>query len=382
MDRIAAGGVFLLALAIRLAHFMEIRAHDPFFELPSVDPRIYHQWALRILGGDLLGTGPFILGPLYPYFLALVYKAAGPSIPLVKLLQCVLGSLLCVFVYYLGTRLFSRAAGLVAGIAAACCSMLVFYGGTLMIVNLLAPLVLLLLIAAYRAVDSPGGATFSIAGALLGLCVLARENSLLIGPPLLAWMMLRTPIGTFHARVRLGAFFSLAVAAVIMPATLRNLVVTGEPILVNAAGGMSFYTGNNPDADGTFHVPAIFERTFADDPLEQYETYSALADRLTGRRLGPSELTRFWVSEGFRFIREKPGRWAALELRKLDLFFNAAEVWNNRPVTLAKEFSAVLRLPLLTFGVMLPLALVGFFAALGRWRELAPLHIVIGVHLL
>ena len=38
-------GIFLLALALRLLHLLEIQANDPFFTIPAVDGRLYHAQA-------------------------------------------------------------------------------------------------------------------------------------------------------------------------------------------------------------------------------------------------------------------------------------------------------------------------------------------------
>jgi hypothetical protein len=96
---LAVAGLFLFALGLRLLNLQQIRANDPFFALPSVDPRMYHEWALRIAGGEWMGDAVFFLAPLYAYFLALVYAACGPSFLAAKLVQCAIGSLTCVLVW-------------------------------------------------------------------------------------------------------------------------------------------------------------------------------------------------------------------------------------------------------------------------------------------
>jgi tetratricopeptide (TPR) repeat protein len=56
-------------------------------------------------------------------------------------------------------------------------------------------------------------------------------------------------------------------------------------------------------------------------------------------------------------------------------------VWNNRSIELSRPFSWVLRLPLITFGVMAPFALLGIGGTARSWRELLPLHAMIAVYL-
>ena len=45
-----------------------------------VDSQAYHNWAGQIAAGDWVGHGVFYQAPLYPYFLAVIYKIAGPSV--------------------------------------------------------------------------------------------------------------------------------------------------------------------------------------------------------------------------------------------------------------------------------------------------------------
>jgi hypothetical protein len=68
--------VALLALTVRLIYIWQI-SHAPFFDLRIGDARAYHEWALRIARGDWIGDRVFYQAPLYPYFLAVLYKIAG-----------------------------------------------------------------------------------------------------------------------------------------------------------------------------------------------------------------------------------------------------------------------------------------------------------------
>ena len=68
--------IALLALVVRLIYIWQI-SHAPFFHLRLGDAAEYHQWALRIVGGDWRGEGVFYQAPLYPYFLAV---CTAPSV--------------------------------------------------------------------------------------------------------------------------------------------------------------------------------------------------------------------------------------------------------------------------------------------------------------
>jgi 4-amino-4-deoxy-L-arabinose transferase-like glycosyltransferase len=381
-DRLAVAAIFLLALALRLLHLEQIHANDPFFAAPSVDPALYHRWALAIVEGDWLGDEVFILGPLYPYFLALIYGVFGPSFLVAKLVQCLIGSFTCLLVWVLGRRLFDRRVALLAGVTAALYSMLIFYEGLLLITNLQTPLTLLLVLGVVRAIERPSPGRWLLVGVLIGISALARQNALLFAPIAGGWLLfaLRHRLGLARRLVLAGALAS-GVALAILPATARNYAVAGDLVLLNAAGGFAFYAGNNLDATGTLRFPRLFSRTLIDDPIQQRQSVTAYAEREMGRSLKPSEVSSFWYGQGLDFIREHPAAWLRLLVRKLVIFFNDYEVWNNRSYTMSTAFSWVLRLPLIRFGWIAPLALVGMALALPDWRRLFPLYAMVGVYL-
>ena len=55
-----------------------------------LDAETYHEWAVRLVGGDPGWNETYWMGPLYPHLLALVYAAAGPRIVVALALQLLL----------------------------------------------------------------------------------------------------------------------------------------------------------------------------------------------------------------------------------------------------------------------------------------------------
>src|SRR5690349_22963550 len=120
--------IFLAALTVRLVHLFQIR-RAPFFALLMGDARSYHTWAQQIAAGDWIGSGIFYQAPLYPYFLGLVYTLSGDTPTMVRLWQAVIGSCACVLLGYAGCRLFSRTAGIAAGLMLAFYAPAIFFDG-------------------------------------------------------------------------------------------------------------------------------------------------------------------------------------------------------------------------------------------------------------
>ena len=380
-DRFALATLFLAALLLRLLHLQQVHSNDPFFTIPAVDGLLYQAWAHEIAGGDLIGRDVLILGPFYAYFMAGVERIFGPSLLTLKLLQAVIGALDCVLVATLARHFFERGTALLAGALAAAYGMLIFYGGTVMIVNVQVPLVLGTLIAATRALREPTATRWWLTGLLLGGSALARQTTLLFAPLLACWLFvsLRDAL-SLQRRATLAAVFTAGLAILILPFSLRNQLVGDDFVLINSTSGANLYMGNHPRSDGTWKPPT-FPGPRVDNPIAMREAFTRAAEAKLGHELKPSEVSSYWAGRALDYVAAEPLDWIALEARKLLLFFNAREVWNNRSSILSREFSWVLRLPLLSFGVLAPLALLGLWQSAPRWRELLPLQAMVGVYL-
>jgi 4-amino-4-deoxy-L-arabinose transferase-like glycosyltransferase len=377
LERAMPAVVFSVALAVRLLHLQQVVAHDPFYDQPSVDSLIYVEWAKHLAAGDWLGNEAFFLSPLYGYLLGAVYALFGPTNLVPLLLNAAFGAGTCAVTYTLACRLFDLRVGIAAAALACFYRMEIFYEGAPLVEALQTLLCALSVWAAVRALDAPSPGRFALAGALLGLAVLARQNVLLFAPPfaLWAWLALR------ERRLVLPTVYLGALALAIAPATLHNWLAARDLVLVNSTGGIVLYTGWNPEANGVYMVPSVFPRALADDPVEQKDAYRALAEQRLGRTgLRASEVSRYWRGEAEAWIAANPGRALALGLEKVRLFWNAFEAWDVRSVTLAKPTSWVLRLPLVTFGLLAPLALAGIALSLAHWRALVPLYLALAVH--
>ena len=369
----AIAAIGLLALALRVWNLLELRANDPFFANPSVDERMYHEWAAALARGEGLGGQVFLNGPVYPVFLSAIYGLAGPSLLVAKAVQCALSVLDCVLVWALGRRLLGRGIALGAAALLAVSELAIFYPATLLLEGALNTLVLGLLWLCVRAAESGGAARWAAAGLATGVAALARPSALIFAVLWTAWAALR-PGALPWARARAALAFAGAVLACVSLSALHNAVVGGDFVPVTYAGGMNLYIGNNPAAIGEFVVPPIVPTALADDPGEQRAVFQMLAERASGRTLKPSEVSAYWRERALDFARTQPVRFAKLILRKIGLSLNAYEAWNVRSLTLARDASAVLRLPLLDFGVLAPFAILGLWATRHAWPRLMPLY--------
>jgi 4-amino-4-deoxy-L-arabinose transferase-like glycosyltransferase len=370
----ALAAICAVALGLRLWNVQQLHANDPFFPAPSVDEQMYHEWAQQIAGGDWLGHEVFLNGPLYPYLLGGLYALVGPSLAVARILQALVGTLTCALTWWVGRQRFAPAVALGGAALLAVNPMLIFYESALLVDAFLAPLALFAVAAAQTALDRPSAPRWLVAGLAVGLGALARPNQLLFGALIAAWALWQLRGHPARARTAWLAAFALGAIACVAPVTLRNYAVGRDFVPITYAGGMNLFLGNNPDANGSFSVPRIFPRSAADDPWEQRTLFAATAERVIGHPLRDSEVSSFWAGEAWRYAREYPLAWAHGLWHKFEIATNAFEPWNIRSFALTREFSAVLRLPLVGFGWVAPLAVLGLALTAPRWRELVPLY--------
>jgi len=364
-----AAVVFALAFTVRLLYLVEY-SRSPYFDFLHLDPRYYHDWAVRIASGEWLGREVFEQSPFYPYLLAIYFVVFGRGLMPLYLIQFATGSFTAALTCLLGRRLFGRGAGLVAGIGSALYAPLLFYEGQVMkefLTPLLTVCTLLFLYRGLRA-SAEGRGRFALAGACLGIAALVRDNVLLLLPVLAAYLLAaRSGRRRFLDAAALGA----AGMAMLLPVAARNYAVAGEWVLTTSGGGEVFYIGNGPFATGAYTPPPWVRP----NPRYEHEDFRRRAREITGRDLTRSEASRFWYREGFTTIAQAPARWPLLLLRKALLFLNDHELADNYSFYSFRAFSWVLTcLP--TFGWIAAAAVVGLIASAGRWRELMPLYLV------
>ena len=145
--------------------------------------------------------------------------------------------------------------------------------------------------------------------------------------------------------------------------SLRNKLVGGEFVLTTSGAGMNFYVGNHPSATGIYEsVPFLTSA----EPQHERADFLREAERRSGRRLTPSESSRFWLGEGLRFVLDQPGAYLRLLGRKLFMFWHRVESQNNLSYYFAEDFVPLLRLLALGWGVIAPLGLAGLLLSRGH----------------
>ncbi|MBN2070048.1 MAG: glycosyltransferase family 39 protein [Candidatus Krumholzibacteriota bacterium] len=381
--------VVFTALALRLAHLLFTAKLNPLATDLVLDAAVYDRWAKVIVwGGDPVST-QLMQAPLFPWFVSTIYRVFGPSLTAVRAVQALLGTITVGLILTYTRRLFrSSAAGIIAGTFIALYLPAIFYEGVLApatLVLFLNSLFVFLMIPESRYPSAP---RLLLAGFVLGLSVMAKPVALLLLPFAILHLLLR--IRKFEGgyladrrREWAGYLRTLSFSSVMMvfgiaiaaaPLSIRNARLTGEFIPLTTGGGINFYIGNNPEANGFYSVPFYRGEALGGSPEEQRIRMHDIASDEEGKDLTHSEVSRFWMRKGKDSILEDPIRWMRLLGRKSVYFWNSYERANIESLPFHRRFGGILSLPLFTFGIVAPLALAGIFISRGRWRQLTLLY--------
>lgn len=357
--------VFFAAFCVRMVYLEQIKS-NPFFMPRSLDPWFYHAWATDIISGNWLGKSVFQGMPLYAYFLAGIYAVAGVSVYAAYFVQVVIGALSCVLIFLLGRRVFSYSTGVIAAIGAILYKPFIFYDGMLVGASLVVLLYLVVLLFFINYIDRPSTVRGVLLGILIGIAGLARAPIVLL--PLFYFGYLAFKSLLFPSAINLVvhlkrcAVLFIGICIVFSITTLRNYFVAGDMIALTAHSGFNMYIGNNPDATGRFHAPQGIGRQIE----YMMDNAHAIAEKQLGRELKPSEGSRFWKQRAYGWIRKNPFDFIKLLCRKIYLFWQGGEISDFRNIEFFERFSALMRLPFITFMMIVPLAVIGIVLSLKR----------------
>jgi Flp pilus assembly protein TadD len=191
-------------------------------------------------------------------------------------------------------------------------------------------------------------------GLFIGLAAITRPTALVLLAAailvILLWKQSRAIRLKTAGIVLVGSFL------VILPITIRNLVVAGDPVVIASQSGINLFIGNNANADGLSAVmPPPFGHNW------QIEDVSYVAEVKRGRSLRPGEVSNYWSERAYEWMRSHPLDFATLYLKKLYYSISNREISNNRDLDTFFE-----RIPFLHYH---PLSFAWLFAfgAVGAW---------------
>ncbi len=352
--------LLVFAAVVRLAFYLELKDTD-LAAVPLLDSQTYHDWAARLVAGDWGWHETYWMGPLYPHLLALVYVVFGVGSQAALVLQLILSWFNLILLYRLTCELLDETprAGETALWATALFGLYgapVFYAGNLLMATLVTTLLLLVGRQAVRAARDPRWPAWFGLGLTVGVAGLARGNVFLL-LPLLPFLLFggRRPRLPWRSVGALTGALLLGGVLMLVPVTLRNLIVADDFVILTSNGGVNLLIGQQADYKGIF-APVMDEAQAEFDP-----SMETTLERELGRDLKGSEVSRILTRRAWDAFR---GNLSAMPLhyaRKIYRFWNGYELPQIVSYDYYRhQFKALWALPL-PFFVLSGLGLAGWW---------------------
>jgi 4-amino-4-deoxy-L-arabinose transferase-like glycosyltransferase len=365
----AVVAVFAVALVVRVIYLVEY-SKSPTFRVPIIDSATYDEHARALLATGTFGQQFFWQGFFYPFYLAIVYLVTGGSMLAARIVQIILGSLLCAGVYGLASRIFDRRTGIAAGLIAALYGPLIFYDVEILDSGFSAIWALVLVLLILRA---EGGASLWLAF-VLGLCgalsTITRATFLPFFVVAFVWLIYTWRRGAmkWSAVAARGGLVVAGFLVVALPVAGLCHKATGDFNFLAESGPLNLYIGNNPDADKTIMIrPGAEWRELTRLPMVK-GSMSDAQDRKV--------FTRLFLG----YVKSEPGSYVKGLAEKKVQFLSSRELPRNDDIYVARKYSGLLSVLVwkagrfgFPFGILLPLAIVG---VVRYWRRIpVPLYL-------
>ena len=378
--------VFLATVfAAKLLVVLQLRDHPLLQPGTGLETAVYTALATRVAAGDYwLGPGLYFVPPLYVYFLAAI-RAAAQSFTAARVVQIVLGTAAVGLIYATARGWFGTRAAWLAAILAALTGLFTFHEALLLPSALDPFLTAAALASLARALASrpspdgrvwrwvPGPSTwFVVSGVAFGVQALNRPDVLIPAAAMAGLLVCRAMLRNGWRAGGSELFMAAGLALTLAPITIRNVAVAGVWSSTSPPGGLSFYIGNNADADGTDHpVPGITPNIRG-----QQEDARRIAEAAAGRRLDEGEVSSYFYGLGRSWIRLHPADAVELFARKLRFVFNAGHLALNYSYPFyAYDAGTLLAVLFVGPWLLLPLGLVGLAGGIFPGARPGPLKL-------
>lgn len=340
--------IFLIALSLRILYLPQIAR-----ELPISDEAGYDEAAMNLVNGK--GYGMFgyrsYQPPLYPFFLAVVYRLFGHDYVMVKVIQMILGSFGCILLYFIARIAFNEKIGLISGLIYAAYDGLIFLNGHLLTENLFILLKLLFILLLLKFSRSENLFILILSGVLIGLCALTKTNVLVSVPFICLWFLTISRRWVFYSLILI-----LFIGVTISPWTIRNYLIHHRFVPIASYTGESLYRFNYPNG---MNVELARERK-----------------RFKELGLKEGDMNLYYFKRVFEYIRDNPKTYFfEFFIKKLNWnlrsFFFSDSIW----FPCSKPGVNIPYIPLISWRVLSFFSFMGILLSLRRWRRASLLYL-------
>ncbi|MFH1699897.1 MAG: glycosyltransferase family 39 protein [Candidatus Zixiibacteriota bacterium] len=334
----------------------------------SIDELYHYKWAMAISQGDLLTNAPYFRAPFYSYFLAILLKVSSGSLIFVRIIQLALGCLTIGIIFKIGNKMSNKASAVCASLIYLAYPLTTYFEGELLLDSLFTLLSMLVYYFYLRENDIKSAL---LAGLFFGLAAITRPTILIFLPVIIyGYFKLARREKTDRLNLKPVSVFIMVGLITIAPVTIINNITSNQLIPISYQGGINFYIGNNPGADGVSAILPPFGREWT------LEDADYISQNETGEEIKYGAQSRYWLGKGIDYILSHPGQFAKSYFRKLLLFFSGNEISNNVPLGITVFDNKILSKFPVSLVFILGLAIVPLFFDNAR-KSVMPLYLLI-----
>lgn len=283
-----------------------------------------------IFKNEIYGAKP----PLYPFFLAGIYKIFGIKPTLIQLVQIFISTITGYLIFYISQKAYSTNVGVFSLFIYSFFWESAFMSTTLLSENLYWLLLTFLIFLLVRK-QKMKYKDLAVSGIVVGLLTLTRAPSYTILLPILIWFFVRNTSKNFSIFFKslsqmfiICFFFFLTIA----PWVYRNYTIYDRFIMVYTDGAINIWMGNYPNSGGSYNLPK------PNDPTQTPVLH-------TSGVIQEVERDQFYYNQAFGYIRDNPIQALDTAIRKIFITFTTYRgyvlnyVYNERDWVLARPES-------------------------------------------
>lgn len=344
--------ILLVALFCRLAFVFTLDD-----ELVWYDAKNYHSIAISLSEGHgFLSTyNPYhssAFAPLFPYFLGVLYWMFEPSLLLVRIVQSILGTVICLLVYLIARRFFNERVGLIAILIVALHPLFIYSSGVLYPIIIFTLLILLTVFLLSGFENNGRQSTLAmlvLIGFCAGLALLTRPVFIFLIPFLPVWFLVGEKFSIFETW-KFSSVIVLVAGLTVAPWTVKNYLQYDRLFFITSEGGHSFYTSNMPD----FNI----------DRTKEEKTPEDVERQLIG--IADHEKDKVYTRAALKYIVNSPGEFLKIYMQKFINF------WRFYPKTMSQNKDTSQRniiVSIIFYGFLIPFAFIGMAVSIKKWKQ-------------
>jgi tetratricopeptide (TPR) repeat protein len=361
---------YLWNLFFRFTIFNELSVFPEFiYPPPSVDSDFY-----IYIGKFINGKVPFVsneayyYSPLYSHIVALFFSLFGENLLPLKLLNIFLGSTVPIAVYLTAKLYFkNKKIWFLLMFFSSFYDAFIIYDLQLLKTSLGIVLLFWGFYFLSLFLKKQNIYTLILSGTIFGLASLIYVNFLLVLVGFCLYLLIK-----FKGKV---LYFGIPIFFIVSLSMVRNYIVMKDIVPVTSIGGIHFYIGNNSKSIGIYtKIKGVRASGFG-----HYFDGRKVAEKETGKKLKPSEVSKFWKRKAVKEIKNNPKHFVKLIFRKVLYTVNYFDIPNNINKNYIKTKTFIFRYFTFSFGIFSLFGLVGFILSF-KDKEFLPVHLFFAIY--